>query len=142
MAKNKDRREHTRYADGGSHAAAAIFKKRKGEIADLLLWLEPLLMDSEVISIHCWTEDWLYVVVEDTRPCFTGVYSVAGSRLGFTVIIHPERIMWNDDCSANHHGGNCFVRTAHWKRRLLKEYCSEPGDGVHFYRNDYGAKND
>ncbi len=120
--------------------SAEILKLSTTTIADLLKWIEDNLGDTEKLDIHQWADEWFYVVVEDTRE---GWKHPEEARMGFTVDIKADKIMWsNESYPTNAHGGNCFVRTARWKGLLRKKFGFKVSTKFNWYSSRYLKKED
>jgi len=122
---------HEKYSKG-SYATSEVIKIQNPNIYRLLEWLETKLKLSEVIDILYWTQDWHYIIVEDRT--ITG--SIANMRVGFTVNIRKDIIMWNNDTSDNPYGGNCFVRSNKWKNLLRNRF------GSHYHETQINIHKD
>lgn len=109
-------------------------------IASLLEWIESNLGCTEGIDIYEWMGDpWFYVVVRDVR---VGWRYPEGVRLGFTVDIENDMVMWsNEPYPINGSGGNCcgdcFVRTNRWKGLLRKKYGAGIEKKFYWYGSTY-----
>lgn len=90
-------------------------------IGELLNSLESALSETEIINVHHWTNDWFYIIVEDTKDKENAT-SCSCSKCGFTVNIKSDSIMWNDSTEDNFSGGNCFLRSVKWKRWINKRW--------------------
>jgi hypothetical protein len=130
------RRTYDKYKEGNSSAAEILKIKCPKVIAPLLTWLESHLKKTESIDISHWGVDWFYICVEDTDYIKFGHPSEM--RVGFTVNVLADKIMWSDDTKYNSHGGNCFVRANKWKP-LIKKYFGNFNNGIekaiHFYKD-------
>jgi hypothetical protein len=134
--KNERRTFSQLYYENGATAATLLIHCCPNAISNLLLKLQRGLGLTEQIDIHQWTGELYYIVVRDNRD----IYEYPGqSRCGFTVNIATDEIFWNLQRSKIPFSGNCFVRTAKWKRFLKTNYGGDDlKDRVHWYDNYYG----
>jgi len=109
------RDKHKKYSKG-SHTTSELIRIHNPNIYKILQWLETKLKPSEVIDIHYWASEWLYIIVEDRNI----KEYIVNMRMGFTVNMSKDIVMYNNDKSDNHWGGNCFVRANKWKTNLRK----------------------
>jgi hypothetical protein len=120
-------------------AAHEILEIKTKNVADLLNFLKEHLAETETINIHSWYGERFYIVIEDTRP---GWPIIEDARLGFTVDIKRDKILWSNvdyNKDAGNHG-NCFVRTNKWKSLLLKRYGTKARKLFHWYTSRYLPK--
>jgi hypothetical protein len=93
-----------------SYDALTLFRIGRPNLCGLLCWLERKLGPTETILIEHWTDSLFYVSVMDSRI----QRSPDNLGIGFTVDLANDRIFWNAS------GGNCWVRSAKWKRMVGK----------------------
>lgn len=119
----------------GSAAAAAVLHQKTGLIHALLTLLEREIAEFEKIDVHEWFAERFYIVIEDQRPGWPD--PVEASRMGFTVDIVADKILW---CNDPLKPGNCFVRTSRWKSWLMKSFDGVLIEKIHWYKNCYLPK--
>lgn len=126
------RRDYEKYAKT-PYSGKAI-KILCPNIAELLNSLESALSPTEVLDVSFWTNDWFYIIVEETKDK-EKASSCGSSKCGFTVNIKRDSIMWNDSTEDNFSGGNCFLRSVKWKRWVNKRWNKEITDKqMSFYK--------
>lgn len=116
-------------------AAGQVIKELCPTLADLLNKIENYVSEHEVIEVHQWVGGWFYITVEDERMKQPGVFYPHAVRVGFTVNIERDRIMWANDAEDNFSGGNCFVRSHKWKVFCTKNFGKENiQEKIHWYK--------
>lgn len=100
-----------------------FFKNSGTTCLNLFNFLNDNLNKFEHIVIQHWTENYFYIEVEDERVnTFNSSY-----RIGFSVDCEKDKIFWNCD------GGNCYVRSNRWKKKLKQLNCSLGQPKMHYY---------
>lgn len=102
------------------------------KLRPMLEWLEEHLASYEFITTEYWAESWWYIIITDTRP---GWGVVENYRVGFTVDLKTQTILWNDSTVKS---GNCFVRSNKWKKLVRSWFfdskpISECKKSIHWY---------
>ena len=114
-------------------------------LASLIYWLEENCQKNEEVEVYQWYDHYWYITVKNNlmlSKAETADERVqADSRIGFTVNIARDRIVWNNDVDQK---GNCFIRDGRWKRLLNALGEGSPPDHVfdgnnetmmHFYKD-------
>ena len=130
-------RQYDKYTNKSYYVADMMKRHCKGNISDLLNWLEEKVAPYEKIDIHSWADSMYYIVIEDTRD---GFEMIEDARLGFTVNVEDDEIFWsvfNEKYPHLSRGGNCFVRSGKWKDALSKKFGKTVKENVHWYENCY-----
>jgi hypothetical protein len=129
---------YDKYTKGSYNTAEVLKIQTPNQIGDLIKWLESKLSPTEKINIETWINELFYVVVEDQRKFLE---YPAKMRIGFTVDVKRDIIFWsgyNEEYPSYPRGGNCFVRTAKWKKELKNKFGNNVvEDGIYQYRNVY-----
>lgn len=134
MAKEDKRRTNEKYRSTGGATAGSILKTLCPNIRSLIRDIENNLAAFEEIDIYRWVGNWYYIVVDDPRLSS----HPQNIRIGFTVNIKRDIIMWNNDSSDNLSGGNCFLRSAKWKNFVNKRWNKAVNkEMMHFYEFVY-----
>lgn len=80
----------------------------------LLDWFIWEIDQQERLEIYQWTQErWYFCVINPTLP---SVMNQGRNVAGFTVDLLQDKIIWSNE------GGNCFVYTEKWARRIKKQF--------------------
>ncbi len=116
----------------------------------LVEWIESIRNEHEDVEMFDWTKgdgyDLWYIEIKDRRI----TEKIVNVIFGLTVDVKNDCIFWSNDTTSYggrfSKGGNCFIRSERWWRRLRKQYPeatsdhTQPGVGtVHDYRRSSGS---
>lgn len=110
-----------------------ILTSNYGDIRRLVEWMVSGLRTHEHIDVYHWTDRKWYIEITDHRIKATitsSVESARAMRIGFTVHLGDDKIIWN------HEGGNCWVRDRHWVQWFKQHFpdtALEDGN-IHIYK--------
>ncbi len=95
-----------------------ILHSRYKTIKGLVTWMQSGLRKGECVKVYQWmgVRWYIEVVDEPLKDSLVGIEKTKAMRLGFTVDLSKDTILWN------HQGGNCWVRDRHWFRLFMERF--------------------